>query len=151
MANKFEEYGKKYGTVVAVLVALLVWCLPTPEGMNLTQHKLLSIFSGAVILWVTLSVSVATSSFIIVSLLYFWVGNAEGALKGGSLVHNAGFALSGFASPALWMLITGFIISIAMTETGMARRVALHLMRMFGKTPGGAILAPMIANLLVAP
>lgn len=84
--------------MVAVLVALLVWCLPTPEGMNLTQHKLLSIFSGAVILWVTLSVSVATSSFIIVSLLYFWVGNAEGALKGGSLVHNAGFALSGFAS-----------------------------------------------------
>lgn len=151
MANKFEEYGKKYGNIIALVVALLVWILPTPEGMNLTQHKLLTIFSGAVVLWITLSVSVATSSFIIVSLLYFWVGNAEGTIKDGALVHNAGFALSGFASPALWMLVTGFIISIAMTETGMARRVALHLMRLFGKTPGGAILSPMIANLLVAP
>lgn len=151
MANQFEELGKKYGTIVAVLVALLVWLLPTPDGMNLTQHKLLSIFSGAVVLWVTLSVSVATSSFIVVSLLYFWVGNAEGTMKDGVLVHNAGFALSGFSSPALWLLITGFVISIAMTETGMARRVALHLMRRFGKTPSGAILAPMVANLLVSP
>lgn len=151
MANRFEEVGKKYGTLVAVLVALLVWFIPTPEGMTLTQHKLLSIFSGAVILWVTLSVSVATSTFIVVSLLYFWVGNADGTMKDGVLVHNAGFALSGFASPALWLLITGFVISIAMTETGMARRVALHLMKMFGKTPGGAILAPMVANLIVAP
>ena len=149
MANRFEEYGKKYGTVVAVAVALLVWLLPTPEGMNITQHKLLSIFSGAVVLWITLSVSVATSSFIIVSLLYFWVGNAEGTLKNGVLVHNAGFSLSGFSSPALWLLITGFVISIAMTNTGMARRVALHLMRLFGKKPGGAILSPMIANLIV--
>ena len=80
MANKLEEYGKKYGTIVAVAVALLVWLLPTPDGMNITQHKLLSIFSGAVVLWITLSVSVATSSFIIVSLLYFWVGNAEGTV-----------------------------------------------------------------------
>ena len=151
MANRFEEYGKKYGTVVAVAVALLVWLLPTPEGMNITQHKLLSIFSGAVVLWITLSVSVATSSFIIVSLLYFWVGNAEGTLKNGVLVHNAGFSLSGFSSPALWLLITGFVISIAMTNTGMARRVALHLMRLFGKKPGGAILSPMIANLIVSP
>ncbi len=151
MVNKFEEYGKKYGNIIALMVALVVWIIPTPDGMSLIQHKLLTIFSGAVVLWITLSVSVATSSFIIVSLLYFWVGNAEGTMKDGALVHNAGFALSGFASPALWMLITGFIISIAMTETGMARRVALHLMRLFGKTPGGAILSPMIANLLVAP
>lgn len=151
MVNKFEEYGKKYGNIIALMVALVVWIIPTPDGMSLIQHKLLTIFSGAVVLWITLSVSVATSSFIIVSLLYFWVGNAEGTMKDGALVHNAGFALSGFASPALWMLITGFIISIAMTETGMARRVALHLMRLFGKTPGGAIISPMIANLLVAP
>ena len=152
MANKFEEYGKKYGTIIAILVAAFVWFLPTPESMTLTQHKLLTIFSGAIVLWITLSVSVATSTMIIVPLLYLWVGNADGAVnEAGTLVRQAGFALSGFSSPALWLLITGFIISIAMTETGIARRVALHMMRIFGKTPLGAILAPMFANLIISP
>ncbi len=151
MANKFEEYGKKYGNYIALAVALIVWMLPTPESMNITQHKLLTIFAGSVVLWITLSVSVATSAIIIVPMLYLWVGNATGAMKNGALVHNASFALSGYGSPALWMLVTGFIISIAMTETGIARRLALHMMRMFGRTPFGAIMAPLFANLIIAP
>ncbi|HIU16824.1 MAG TPA: DASS family sodium-coupled anion symporter [Candidatus Avidesulfovibrio excrementigallinarum] len=151
MANRFEELGKKYGNIIAVAVFFLVWLLPTPEGMTLVQHKLLAIFAGAVVLWVTLSVSFATSTFLIISLLYFWVGNADGAMKDGVLIHNASFALSGFGTTSLWMLVTGFIISIAMTETGMARRVALNMMRLLGKTPTGAILAPMFANLLISP
>jgi anion transporter len=152
MSNAFEEYGKKYGTVIAIAVAVLIWVLPTPESMTLTQHKLLTIFSGAIVLWITLSVSVATSTMIIVPILYLWVGNAEGKLNAqGALVHEAGFALSGFGSPALWLLVTGFVISIAMTETGIARRIALLMMRRFGRTPLGAILAPMFANLVIAP
>lgn len=57
MAQNFEYYGKKYGNFVALAVALLVWLLPTPEGMNIVQHKLLTIFAGSVVLWITLSVS----------------------------------------------------------------------------------------------
>lgn len=147
----FESYAKKYGTYIAFAVALLIWLFPTPEGMSITQHKLLSIFSGAIILWITTSVSFATSVFILVPILYFWVGNIQGTMRDGSLVRSPAFALSGFSSSALWLLITGFIISIAMVETGIARRTALHLIKIFGKTPSGAILAPMFANLLVAP
>ena len=151
MANKFEEVGKKYGNIVALAVALLVWFLPTPEGMNITQHKLLSIFSGAIVLWITLSVSVATSCILIVSLLYLWVGNPTGAEKDGMLVRQTSFALSGYSSAGLWMLVTGFIISLAMTTTGVAKRVALLMMKTFGKTPIGAALAPMLANFCIAP
>ena len=53
MAQNFEYYGKKYGNFVALAVALLVWLLPTPEGMNIVQHKLLTIFAGSVVLWIT--------------------------------------------------------------------------------------------------
>ena len=151
MANKFEEAGKKYGTVIALAVALLVWLLPTPEGMNITQHKLLTIFSGAVVLWITLSMSVATSNILVVALIYLWVGNPTGAEKDGMLVRQTGFALSGYGSAGLWMLVTGFIISIAMTSTGVAKRVALLMMKTFGKTPIGAVLAPMLANFCIAP
>lgn len=152
MANKFEEMGKKYGTIAAFAVALLVWSLPTPASMTLTQHKLLTIFSGAIVFWITLSISIATSTIFLVSVLYLWVGNLTGAVNAnGELIRQANFTLTGFASPALWLLVTGFILSIAMTKSGLSKRLALHLMRRFGKTPIGAMLAPMFANLVIAP
>ncbi len=152
MANKFEEVGKKYGLIAGIIVGVLIWLLPTPAGMTVVQHKLLSIFGGAVVLWITIGVSFATSTLMIVTLLYFWVGNLDGKVNAaGKLIRQTAFTMSGFSSSALWLLVTGFIISIAMVQTGVARRVALNMMRMFGKTPMGATFAPMVANLIIAP
>lgn len=152
MANKFEELGKNYGLLCSILIGVAVWCLPTPESMTIVQHKLLSIFAGAVVLWISIGVSFATSTLMIIVLLYFWVGNLDGKVtESGRLVRQVGFTLTGFGSSSLWLLVTGFIISIAMVNTGVARRVALQMMRLFGKTPMGATLAPMIANLVIAP
>lgn len=151
MANSFETWGKKYGLILAVLLGIAVWLLPTPQGMTPTQHKLLTIFTTAVALWVTIGLNFAVSAFFVVTALYFWVGNATGAMKAGALVRDANFAVSGYGSPALFLLVTGFVISIAMTRSGVAKRMALLMMRAFGRTPRGAVGASMFANLLLAP
>jgi len=116
-----------------------------------SQHKLLTIFSGAVVLWITIGVNFAVSTLITTTLLYFWVGNPTGQMKDGALVHNAGFALSAFSGASLWLLVTGFIISIAMMKTGVARRLALNIIRYLGRKPYGAIMASSIANYIIAP
>lgn len=152
MANVFETWGRKYGFILAVLVGIAIWAMPTPVEMTITQHKLLAIFGGAVVAWITLGVNFAVSTFAVVSLLYFWVGNPAGKVdKAGELIRNAEFAVGGFASSSLWLLVTGFVISIAMTKSGVAKRLALQMMRVLGKTPAGAIYASMLANLAVAP
>lgn len=152
MANSFETWGKKYGLILSVLVGLVIWLMPTPATMTIAQHKLLSLFGAAVVAWITIGVNFAVSTFFIVTMLYFWVGNPEGKLdKAGNLIRNAEFAVSGFASSSLWLLVTGFVISIAMTKSGVAKRLALHMMRLFGRTPRGAIFASMLANFLIAP
>lgn len=148
----FEAFGKKYGLILAVIVFFIIWSLPTPAGMTVVQHKLLAIFGGAIVAWITIGINFAVSTFAVVALLYFWVGNPTGAVaKDGSLIRNAAFAVSGFASPSLWLLLTGFVISIAMTKTGVAKRIALKMMKSFGRTPRGAIAASMLANFVVAP
>ena len=151
MANSFEEWGKKYGLALALAVGVAIWLLPMPAGLSVTQHKLLAVFGGAVVAWITIGVNFAVSTFFIISLLYFWVGNATGKMVKGALVRDAGFAVSGFASPALWLLVTGFVISIAMTKSGVAKRLALYMMQAFGRTPAGAIFASMLANFVIAP
>ena len=147
----FESWGKKYGLVLALALGILIWLLPTPAGMTVTQHKLLTIFAVAVVLWITIAVNFAVSAFFVVSVLYFWVGNAAGSMKGGWLVRDANFAVSGYGSSALFLLVTGFVISIAMTHSGVARRVALLMMKALGRTPRGAVGASMFANLVLAP
>ena len=152
LANGFESWGKKYGFLAAVIVGILIWILPTPAGMTLTQHKLLSIFGGAVVAWITIGINFAVSTFAVVILLYFWVGNPDGKLNAaGNLIRSADFAVSGFASSSLWLLVTGFVISIAMTKSGVAKRLALQMIRVLGKTPAGAIYASMLANFIIAP
>jgi anion transporter len=152
MSNNFEQWGKKYGFWLAIIVGIAIWLLPTPASMSLTQHKLLAIFGGAVVAWITIGVNFAVSTFAVVVLLYFWVGNPDGKLdKSGDLIRIADFAVSGFSTAALWLLVTGFVIAIAMTKSGVAKRLALHMMRKFGRTPVGAIYAPMIANFLISP
>lgn len=148
----FEQWGKKYGLILAIVVGISLWLIPTPVSMTITQHKLLAIFGGAVVAWVTIGVNFAVSTFAVVSLLYFWVGNADGKLnKAGELIRNADFAVGGFSSSSLWLLVTGFVISIAMTRSGVAKRLALYMMRFLGRTPAGAIYASMLANIVIAP
>ncbi|SDF83267.1 SLC13 family permease [Sporolituus thermophilus] len=152
MANRFEEWGKKYGLIAAILTGLAIWAIPTPATMTVTQHKLLAIFGGAVVAWITIGINFAVSTFAIITLLYFWVGNPDGKLdKAGQLIRNADFAVGGFASSSLWLLVTGFVISIAMTKSGVAKRLALHMMRIWGRTPAGAVYASMLANFIIAP
>lgn len=147
----FERWGKQYGLILSILVGLVIWFMPMPADMNITQHKLLSIFAGAIVAWITIGINFAVSTFALISLLYFWVGNPAGTMKAGKLVYDANFAVSGFGSPSLWLLITGFVISIAMTQTGVASRLALYMMKILGKTPIGALYATIIANFVVSP
>ena len=147
----FESWGKKYGLVLALALGVLIWLLPTPAGMTVTQHKLLTIFAVAVVLWITIAVNFAASAFFVVSAIYFWVGNATGSVKGGWLVRDANFALSGYGSSALFLLVTGFVISIAMTSSGVARRIVLLMMKALGRTPRGAVAASMFGNFVLAP
>jgi len=128
MANSFETWGKKYGLILSILVGIALWLIPTPATMTIAQHKLLSLFGAAVVAWITIGVNFAVSTFFVVVLLYFWVGNPDGAFdKTGKLIRNAEFAVSGFASSSLWLLVTGFVISIAMTKSGVAKRLAAEL------------------------
>ncbi len=59
-------------------------------------------------------------------------------------------ALSGFADPVVWLVLSAFFISSALIRTGLARRIALGFVRMFGKSSLGVCYSLGLTDLCLA-
>lgn len=60
-------------------------------------------------------------------------------------------ALSGFAEPTIWLIVAAFFISIAVTKTGLGRRVALWFVAMLGRRSLGLGYGLALTDLILAP
>ncbi|MGH9657385.1 MAG: DASS family sodium-coupled anion symporter [Bryobacteraceae bacterium] len=59
-------------------------------------------------------------------------------------------ALLGWSDPTVWMVMAAFFISIAMIKSGLARRIALFFVRLFGKTSLGVTYALSLTDMILA-
>ncbi len=60
-------------------------------------------------------------------------------------------ALEGYADPSVWLVQAAFFISNALIGTGLARRIALFFVRVFGKSSLGISYALTLSDLVLAP
>jgi L-tartrate/succinate antiporter len=72
------------------------------------------------------------------------------------LVHDtpdesAAWALSGFGNATVWLIFGGYMFTMGYTETGLGKRVALHLIRLLGARTLGLGYAIALADLALAP
>jgi len=65
--------------------------------------------------------------------------------------QGAQWALSGFANPTVWLIFAGYMFTLGYTETGLGRRIALHLVRLLGHRTLGLGYAVTLADLTLAP
>ena len=59
-------------------------------------------------------------------------------------------ALSGYADPTVWLVQAAFFISRALIDTGLARRIALGFVRMFGTSTLGVTYALSMSDMVLA-
>lgn len=69
------------------------------------------------------------------------------ALVGGLSITQA---LSGYGDPTVWLVMSAFFISRALINTGLARRIALAFVRMFGSSSLGICYALSASDLVLA-
>jgi divalent anion:Na+ symporter, DASS family len=60
-------------------------------------------------------------------------------------------ALEGYADPSVWLVQAAFFISRALIGTGLARRIALFFLRVFGKSSLGVSYALTLSDVVLAP
>ncbi len=131
------RFLKGFGPLV-VLYLLIAYGLPKPAAVKQEAWQLFGIFA-ATVLGLILQ-PVAGGAMVL-------IGVVCSAVVGGLTIQNA---LSGYSDPMVWLVLTAFLISRALLNTGLARRIALIFVRMFGTTSVGITYALATTDALLA-
>ncbi|MDQ1913554.1 DASS family sodium-coupled anion symporter [Paenibacillus sp. GD4] len=137
--SKFEEGMKRWGIPIAIIVFLLLFYMPTPEGLTPVGQKSIAIFTAALILWITTPIPIYLTSMMAILLLPL-----IGAVKD----QEVAFATLGF--DVIWLMVSAFILTSAMIKSNLGRRFALWMVTTFGRTPKMTLLVLIIINFVLA-
>src|SRR5262245_51687308 len=117
---------------------LIVLFLPKPEAVSPEGWRRTALFLTTI---VGLMIQpMPGAALVIVSLTLF-------VLVGGL---SASRILTGFASPTVWLVLVTMLMSRALRDSGLSRRIALMFVRLFGRTSLGVSYALTATDLTLA-
>lgn len=154
-ARKSDSFLRKvpWGLFLAVIAALVIILLPEQEGLPIAGQRMLAILVFAVIVWISESLSYEVSALTIIAMIAFLIGLAPSIDDPSVIIGTSralGMGLTGFASPALLLVAVALFIAVAMTHTGLDRRIALITLSRFGARPKRVLLAALAVTIVLS-
>ncbi|MBF6625683.1 DASS family sodium-coupled anion symporter [Aerococcaceae bacterium zg-BR9] len=134
-----SNYSPLIGICLSIISFLILFFMPLPNGMTTEGQKSLAIFVSALILWVTKPIPIYQTSIIAILLLPL-IGAVEN--------QKVAFGTLGF--DIIWLMVAAFVLTSAMSETNLGKRLALTLVTKFGKSKVRTLAVFVIVNFLLA-
>ena len=138
-----EEKNKKslawVGIPLSVVVFLLIYLMPRPEGLTAVSQAALAMFSAALILWVAKPIPIYQTSILAILLL---------PMLGIVKKQSVAFGTLGF--DIIWLMVAAFVLTSAMSTSNLGKRIALILVTRFGKTPTKMLAILVVVNFVLA-
>lgn len=142
---KIHKKGKKISTrskvggIIAIILLIVLLAMPTPEGMTIEGKKSLAIFTFALIMWVSRPIPIYQTSILSILLLPL-IGAVED--------QEIAFGTLGFE--IIWLMVAAFVLTSAINQTNLGKRMALTLVTKLGRTPKGTLGALILTNFILA-
>ncbi|MGR5325011.1 SLC13 family permease [Vibrio alfacsensis] len=136
--SKTEKIMYYLGLPIAMVVLMLFYSIPTPDGITFEGKMSLGVFFFALILWISESLPNYAVSMLAIALLSVLGGWAEKDALG-----TLGYGV-------IWLMVSAFIITSGMEKSGLAKRIALAIITRFGKTWKSILMSLMAANFTIA-
>ncbi len=137
-SSKGDQWMKYLGFPLGIGLFLVLFYLPTPEGMTRAAQVVIACFTTALIWWVAEPVPTYVTSLLLMGMLVFFDGWSEKNVLG----------VLGF--DVIWLNVLAFILSSMMIKTNLAKRLALALIVRFGHNAYQITLAFFLLNLFLA-
>lgn len=141
LGNKIKALlsGSTIGAVLAVVVFLILYFMPTPPGLDPVGQKAIAVFIAALIMWVSRPVPIYITSIIVVLLL---------PLLG--VVEDQEIAFGTLGFDIIWLMVAAFVLTSAMSKSNLGKRIALTLVTKLGRTPKQTLGVLVLVNILLA-
>jgi len=137
MTRTWVPYLWKAG--IPILVAVVVYFLPVPDGVEPTGMRMLGIFLGTILALILQPLP--TSSVALIGMAAAMLTKTESAAK----------ALAGFSNTTVWLIVAAFFIAEGFLLTGLGRRIALLFVTRLGKSTLGLSYGMALTDLILAP
>ena len=131
--------------VFPLLVLLVLWFSPVPEGLTVDSWHYLGVFLTVIVGLVIEPVPAALVGLVGVSFV------AMIGLAGKTPAANVKWALSGFSNSIIWLIFAAFMFAMGYQKTGLGKRISLLMIRYMGKSSLGLGYAVAFADLILAP
>jgi len=139
MHKRVKKDTIHYKQGFAFAFGLLLWFLPTPEGLTTEAWHLFGIFITIIIAVIIEATSIFTASIIGLSFVI--------------LTHTltAKQAYSGFSQGFILLIIVAFLIARGVIKSGLGKRIAFLIIKRFGKSSLGLGYSMVAADMFIAP
>jgi len=134
----WKHRARGFAILIAVYLAIQ-FLIPKPAAVSAAGWRLTGIFMATIVGSIIRPIPGGALVLIAVTLA---------AAIGGLTIKQA---LEGYADPSVWLVQAAFFISNALIATGLARRIALFFVRIFGKSSLGISYALTLSDLVLAP
>lgn len=125
--------------ILVVLVGLLIWFAPIPWGLSLQSWHLFALFFSTI-----LAVLINALPIFLAALLALVLVVLTNTLP----VENA---FSGFSQSFMLLILSAFLVAKGVIRSGLGRRVAMLLIRRFGKNTLSLAYCITVTDTLIAP
>ena len=131
--------------LIPVLITLIVWFLPAPNGLSADAWHFMAIFLGVVVGLILEPVPAA-----LVGLLGICLVALLGIISP-KPAEGVKWALSGFSNSTIWLIFAAFMFAAGYQRTGLGKRISLVMVKFMGKSSLGLGYAVAFADALLAP
>ena len=131
--------------VVPLLLGGAIALVPTPAGVTPAAWHYFALFVSVITMIITEPIPAAAIGM---------AGVTAAAVLGlvrDTPAASAQWALSGFGNTIVWLIFAAFMFTVGYAQTGLGRRIALHLVRLLGQRTLGLGYAVALADLAFAP
>jgi DASS family divalent anion:Na+ symporter len=116
----------------------IAYGVPRPEAIQPAGWRLFALFAATVA--GLIFQPIRGGALVLIAIVF-------SSLVGGLTLKQA---LDGYSDPTNWLVLAAFLISRSLLNTGLARRIALFFVRLFGKTSLGVSYALCCSDLVLA-
>lgn len=125
--------------LLVLLIASVLWFIPPPTGLKLEAWHIAIAFLSAIALIVMEATSILAASILATVVV----------IMTQSLPVDQAF--TGFSQSFILLIVIAFLISNVVIKTGLGERIALYMIKWFGKSSLGLGYAIMATDMLIAP